>query len=446
MCISELDRGFLAGFLEGEACFWISELNGGRSYSCGVTVCARDDDQDLLEWLVALTGIGRLRRIRAQHTSRPQIGWTVDSQHDCTELARLVADSGFHGRRVAELGIWTSAVSVWTGIGGGDRRAALQALKRRLQTAKKYRCGAVSARPFAGGRRHTLGYISGLVCAEGSFQMTAGRPRFTMHLRHDERPLLDLLRSTTGFGVVRDYRPRAPLNPSSTWLVTAPDQLERFAAMLYDAGLPGRKGVELGVWELAVSELCSARRLGVRPRKELLRLASDRLRDARKYRPSTRPLLKLPGRDVRAAALAALKAWAAETDRPLACGAYSGWRRERPESPTRNTVAKEFGGWHAALDEAGLRDRAVRPPRSAAGEAGRRARRARQRSRVIEAVRLCEAELGRPPRAMEFFRWRSAVAPDSPAQSTVYRLFPDGWRAVLRALADEKGRCAGAPP
>ena len=34
VCISELDQGFVAGFLEGEASFWISEQNGGQSYSC----------------------------------------------------------------------------------------------------------------------------------------------------------------------------------------------------------------------------------------------------------------------------------------------------------------------------------------------------------------------------------------------------------------------------
>ena len=46
ICLSELDLGFLAGFFEGEATFTIGEQNGGQSYSCGVRLKLRDDDQD----------------------------------------------------------------------------------------------------------------------------------------------------------------------------------------------------------------------------------------------------------------------------------------------------------------------------------------------------------------------------------------------------------------
>jgi hypothetical protein len=256
-----------------------------------------------------------------------------------------------------------------------------------------------------------------------------------MHVRQDERPLLELLRTTTQFGSISDHQPREPLNPTSTWTISARGQLERFAAMLYDAGLPGRKGVELRTWEIAVSELASAGRLRVRPRNKILHLTSTRLHALRQYQPSTRELLELPRRDVRSECLTALTAWAAATDGRLACGGYSRWRRDNPRCPTRNTVAKEFGSWHAALDAAGLRDRAAREPRAAGGATARQARRDAQRARVLAAVRRFEAEHGRLPDAMEFFRWRATAVPASPTQGTVYRLFPGGWDAVLRALA-----------
>jgi hypothetical protein len=258
-----------------------------------------------------------------------------------------------------------------------------------------------------------------------------------MHVRHDERPLLELLRATTGFGAVYDYRPREPLNPSSTWIITARDQLERFAAMLYDVDLPGRKGAELRTWEVAVSELATAGRLGVRPRKEILRLTAKRLLEARRYRPSTRDLLELARRDIRSECLAALQSWGATTDDALACGAYSRWRSDNPVCPTRNTVAKEFGSWHAALEAAGLGHRAARRPRPVGGDAGRRRRRRAQRARVVEAVRRFETERGRLPRAMEFFKWRAAALPDSPSQATVYKLFPGGWDGLLAQLEDD---------
>jgi hypothetical protein len=42
--ISELDRSFIAGFLEGEATLAIKELNGGQSLSCLISLNQRDAD------------------------------------------------------------------------------------------------------------------------------------------------------------------------------------------------------------------------------------------------------------------------------------------------------------------------------------------------------------------------------------------------------------------
>ena len=104
--------------------------------------------------------------------------------------------------------------------------------------------------------------------------------------------------------------------------------------------------------------------------------------------------------------------------------------------PTRNTIAGAFGSWHVAMNAAGLGDRAARSaPTRAGGGVARRERLDRQRARVAAAVRQFEAEHGRKPRAMEFFKWRLVAAPDTPTQATVYNLFPGGWAAVLEACA-----------
>jgi hypothetical protein len=108
--IGEHERSFLAGFLEGESNLWVREQNGDQSFSCGITLNQRDDEQDILEWLLASTGLGRLRRVAARLTSKPQISWIVDRQDDCRELLALIEPCGFHGRRAAELRIWSDAV------------------------------------------------------------------------------------------------------------------------------------------------------------------------------------------------------------------------------------------------------------------------------------------------------------------------------------------------
>lgn len=58
-----------------------------------------------------------------------------------------------------------------------------------------------------------------------------------------------------------------------------------------------------------------------------------------------------------------------------------------------------------------------------------------KRAAVIASVLRCHADLGRVPRAMEYFAWRLERDPDAPTQATVYRLFPGGWAAVLAALS-----------
>jgi hypothetical protein len=82
-------------------------------------------------------------------------------------------------------------------------------------------------------------------------------------------------------------------------------------------------------------------------------------------------------------------------------------REKHPQWPARNTVARQFGTWHGALEAAGLAARAAATPDRFAA-----------RSRVtFEAGRVAQCE-----RVL------------APTQATVYNLFPGGWHAVLAAL------------
>jgi hypothetical protein len=431
--IGELDQGFVAGFLEGEASFGIVELNGGQSYSCLVNVRVRDDEQDLVEWMAAITGLGRLYRVAARGTSQPQIAWLIDTQGDCVDLARLLSRPGFHGRRAAELAIWSEAVNVWVNGAGPSRRAELRSLKCRLEAARGFACGAETALPLPEARRLRLGYISGFVAAEGSFGISRGRPTFAIHLRKDDRPLLEMLASLTVAGRIYDHTPALPLNPSSLWVVRAWPEVRDLLALLREADLPGRKRTEMETWAIAVEELEAAHRRHEHPRRERLSRVAEQLRLERRYRPSKRPLLHLARRDVRAESLEALQAWAEVTPGRLSCQSYARWRLTHPETPGRNTVARAFGTWHAAMEAAGLIDRAARTAKRAGGEARRAEDRRVKRERVVTAVRRFEAEHERMPRAIEFFKWRFAHAPDTPSQAAVYKLFPGGWQAVLNA-------------
>jgi hypothetical protein len=425
-----IGRSFLAGLVEGEATLRIHEQNGGQSFGCFMSLNQRDDDQETMERLLVSTRLGRLRRVAARLTSRPQIAWIVDSQKDCRRLLALLESCGFHGRRAAELDIWACGVRAWTETCGEERRSTLRALQSELAAARRFEAGAPSARPFASSAQ-LLGYISGFVCAEGCFGLSSGRPVFSVHLRQDDRPLLDLLAAETGFGKVSEHRPPAPLNPSATWTIAARGELAQFVDLLHRGGLCGRKLRELEIWSGAVDELNRSS-----PRRDVLVAARDRLAGMRVYQPSTRTELdRLPGRDLRRQSLDALKSWSLQTAGGLSCTAYMSWRRGQTGAPDRNTIVRQFGSWQGALDAAGFGDRLARAPRPIGGEAGRAARREQQRQRVIAAVQTFRREHGRLPRAMEFFRWRYEGAVDAPTQATVYKLFPGGWPEVLRVLS-----------
>lgn len=426
-----LDRCFIAGLLEGEACFTISEQNGGQSYSCGLSVRMRDDEQDLLEWLVAFTGLGRLYRVAARSTSRPQLHWSVQSTEHCLELDRLIEPCGFRGRRLAELEVWRAALDAWTTMSGTARRRVLRELKARLEMARRYGHGASTAAPLASSTARR-GHITGFVSAEGSFQLTASRARFAVQLRQDDRPLLEMLAKETGLGAVYDYRAAPPMNPSSAWVITARSQLVTLGEILFAGRLRGRKRDQLEAWSDGVAALCDD--------SKRVPAAIDDLGRARAYHVGARrALLRTASRDLSEESLDALWCWSRAQDGPLSCVDYMRWRRGVPSAPARNTVVRQFGSWHRALAAAGLADRVARPPRPVGGAARRERRRQEQRERVVEAVGRCARQLGRIPKAMEFFRWRREFAPDTPTQGTVYRLFDGGWSEIQEAVAGGTG-------
>jgi hypothetical protein len=123
----------------------------------------------------------------------------------------------------------------------------------------------------------------------------------------------------------------------------------------------------------------------------------------------------------------------------VSCRRYTAYRTQvDPALPNRNTITRRFGSWNAALEAAGVADRAastaeVRDARAAGCVADREARAEAQRERVLATLRYGVNLHGTLPTAMEFFRWRLVEAPATPTQATVYRLFPGGWPAVLAA-------------
>jgi hypothetical protein len=432
LCISEMEGRFLSGFLEGECSLGIAENNGGQSMTCFVRVCVRADDVELIEWLAAATGVGTLRRVPARATSKPQVAWTVYRRDDCREVAALLRRFPFFGRKRRELAIWSLALAEHETATPN----ALRRLKASLEEARRFGPAA----PLEGPPPAVTalkGYITGFVAAEGHLGLYDGRPRLAVHLRGDDRPLLDMLCRETGCGAVCDCAAVPPLNPSCVWVVSRGDQLERLVDWFYEADMYGRKRGELDAWAVAVGERCAARAQARKPDPSVIATAARCLAEARAYRPPAPRDWHRPDR--RATGRALLQRWADEEARPLSCESYMRWRAGRPDAPTRNTIVHWFGSWHTALAAADLEHRAAggsaaQEARRAGAEPGLRRRREAQRRRALAALARCRDDLGRTPRVLDYQRWRLRPGVDAPTHATFYRLFEGGWKGVLAAL------------
>jgi hypothetical protein len=63
----DLSGHCIAGLIDAEAYFGISEMNGGGSFSCHMSLAVRDDDVELLHTMAGTTGLGVVRpRSRAR--------------------------------------------------------------------------------------------------------------------------------------------------------------------------------------------------------------------------------------------------------------------------------------------------------------------------------------------------------------------------------------------
>jgi hypothetical protein len=429
------DGHFIAGFIEGEGHFGIVSMNGGQSLGCVMRLAVRDDDGDLLRWLVATTGIGKLSRKPAQSTSQPQVLWSVNRQDDCDYLVALLDRFPMRGRKACEFTIWSRAVRTWTQQTGPRRRATLERLKSELEACRQFPARSPTRRRFPWSE--TLPYLAGFIAAEGSFGASDGAaPRLTVNLRADDGPLLHLLADASGWGSVTGPYPNSRGQPHIRWTITRTSHVEDVVDCFSRVGLRGRKQLALDAWRDLVDERRQSRIDGRRPDEGVYGRARASLSAANGYPGPPDPRSLSRTSDKRYLVIEALTECGRQYGR-FTCGEYQTARREHPHWPHRNTIARLFGSWAAAMEAAGLGDqvarRDLRPKdRTWAEERLRETRRV-----VLAAVERCAAELGRTPAAMEFFRWRLANAPGSPTQATVYRAFPGGWKSVLAAVGCE---------
>jgi LAGLIDADG endonuclease len=363
--LSERDGHALAGFVDAEGCFQIRPNNGGRTWSCTMSLAVRLDDADLVTDLRRVTGLGRVHTKRAHGTSRPQACWSVASKRECAELTAILRDFPLRARKRRDFGIWARGVDRWVAQpydarAGHAFHAQMAHDAAALRLVRRY----VNSPPPAldGPTEHLLAYLGGFFSGEGCFALSSLKPLATVKLRRDDRAILELFATHFGVGKVRDKAAYGD-NPSATWLICATDELASAVCLFEAAQLRGRKLREFEVWREAAEERRFARLAGRRWDRARVQRVADQLNALRQYRPREDSIgpagTEAAARDAREAYVDVLRAFADEVpDGKLTCTAYARARLGHREWPTRNTLTIAFGTWQGALEAAGLASRA----------------------------------------------------------------------------------------
>ena len=259
--LTEFDGHFLAGFLDGEACFSIIKRRSqsGPMYACNCVVNARRDDWKLLESLAVMTGVGSVYEIPASRTSRPQVSWQIARKTDCLRLAALLRRYPLRGRKALDFDAWAAAVEIWTCGDPTVRKinrdwSGMAYFFERIREVRKYvlRIGFPQEMQPT---RSVQSFLAGFVTAEshlGFFRQRTGHigTRCVIALRGDDLPLLQELRRAFDIGRIRLAR-RAGANPTAIWTVSSRADRKKLVEIL-DATPPrGRKLTEYEIWRRA---------------------------------------------------------------------------------------------------------------------------------------------------------------------------------------------------
>ena len=127
---------WLAGFVDGEGCFIISQ-NGQGARFCAFSLSLREDDFPILVEIQQRTGLGNARMQHPRSHRDPFAKWGVSSKVDCLALVGIFERHPLRAKKRRDFEIWAEAVRFWSDRMSGnwdviDRlRINLSAVKRR---------------------------------------------------------------------------------------------------------------------------------------------------------------------------------------------------------------------------------------------------------------------------------------------------------------------------
>lgn len=145
---------WLAGFVDGEGCFFIGRVvhrntKGGEdyvNYRCAFTLGLRKDDSAILEQIHSTLGIGSMGERAARGIGVwPMREWKVKSKPEAVVLVEVFDRFPLRAKKARDYALWREAVLDWSSRpqGGGRHHGRhdwsnLARLHQALKDVKKY--------------------------------------------------------------------------------------------------------------------------------------------------------------------------------------------------------------------------------------------------------------------------------------------------------------------
>ena len=106
---------WLAGFVDGEGCFYFSVTSDG---SCRPVfrLKVRLDDKDVLNRARDWSGVGVVVEIHNEKLPNPQCEWIVRKKRHVLKLVEIFTAYPLRAKKAKDFEIWAKAVNVWIDI------------------------------------------------------------------------------------------------------------------------------------------------------------------------------------------------------------------------------------------------------------------------------------------------------------------------------------------
>jgi site-specific DNA-methyltransferase (adenine-specific) len=144
---------WLAGFVDGEACFRVHRHERG-THTCAFSVHIRRDDRAILEKMKRFVGHGSVCDVEEQGRSKPMARYAVQDKAGCDALVTIFRKYPLRGKKRLDFEAWAEAVEEWLDRPRGNRwqgrsdQTAAAAHKAKIERVREYADPPWSGHPY----------------------------------------------------------------------------------------------------------------------------------------------------------------------------------------------------------------------------------------------------------------------------------------------------------